>query len=445
MASFLFTIIPALGHINPTMPVAAELKKRGHTIGYATGADFENAATSENFSFFPIGPANLAKATSKAAMKTFKYTGMRSHINFYKLLAEVNLETIGPMLNIVKDFKPDVIVADSLTFTGGQMAEVYKLPWATYCSVPGLINTKDAPPFTSWGLPPAKNAFTKSFYSMLRIVHKNYFKSFDGMFNYNRSTLLLNPVKCCAIESCLSPYMILSPTCEGFEYKRYDWPEQMRLIGPAPWGKSFDGDNTFDWIDALPDNKPVIYVTLGTLQTFRRLNFFNVVMDALKDQPYNVVMSVGKEADLSVFKNVPSNFRIERFVPHSKILLRATAVVHHGGQGIAQDCIYHGLPSVVIPISQDLYEVARRCSVAGVSERIPYPKLRAKRLRVAVQKVLTDETILQCAKNLQSVYLKTNAAVTGADLLEKLAATGRPVLRGLSAGDDEESADAKAE
>ena len=179
----------------------------------------------------------------------------------------------------------------------------------------------------------------------------------------------------------------------------------------------------------MPQDKPLIYVTLGTVQTFRSLEFFNTVIDALKDEPFRVVMSVGHAVDMSEFDNVPGNFRIERFVPHNKILPHAAAVIHHGGLGIAQDSIFHGLPSVVVPISQDLYELARRCTVSGVSVRIPYPRLNSARLRSAVRKILSDSSIINNTKKLQSVFLNTDAGSTGADLLEKLAKTKQPVYR----------------
>ena len=140
-------------------------------------------------------------------------------------------------------------------------------------------------------------------------------------------------------------------------------------------------------------------------------------------------MSVGPSVDMKEFKNLPGNFRVERFVPHDRMLPRATAIIHHGGQNIAQDCIYHGLPSVVVPISQDLFEVARRCASAGVSVQIPYKKLNAGRLQTAVRKVLHDSSIRENVDRLQKVFRKTDAGKTGATLLETLAHTKAPVYR----------------
>lgn len=38
---FAFVSIPAHGHVNPTLPLVAELVGRGHRVTYFTAADFE--------------------------------------------------------------------------------------------------------------------------------------------------------------------------------------------------------------------------------------------------------------------------------------------------------------------------------------------------------------------------------------------------------------------
>jgi len=429
MAKFLFTILPAVGHINPTLPIAVELKKRGHQVAYALGPDLRPGIEAEGLQFFPAGPESLKSYISPLSQKMLDHTGLRSNFYFFKVLIELNTKTLPEMRAVVETFRPDVIVADSLSHAGAQTAEVLGIPWATYCSVPGLIPTSDAPPFTSWGLPPSENPLVLAAYGVIRLGQNLFIRLFDREFNAIRASLGLGPLPRCAIESCLSSGLILVCSCEGFEYKRSDWPRQAHLIGPAPWGKSGNASQAVSWIDDLPGDKPVVYATLGTVQAYRSIQFFNIIIEALKDADCRVILSVGHAVDLSAFRDVPSHFRIERFVPHAYMLPRCTAVIHHGGLGVAQDCIYNGVPSVVVPISQDLYEVARRCSTAGVSLTIPYPRITPGRLRTAVQKVLTTPALKENTLRLREAFRKTAAAANGADLLEAFARTKKPVYR----------------
>lgn len=433
MARFLFTVVPAIGHINPTLPIATELQRRGHEVAYATGPDMQQYIQEQGCAVFPAGLPSFNNYTSFALRRMFQFQGLLSNFFFFLVLLEYNRRLVTDLPGVVQKFQPDVVVVDCITHGGAYIAEMLRLPWATSHPVPGLIPSHDAPPFTSWGLPPARNLAMRAVYHVVRFGQGIFYRMFDPAFNRIRASLTLSPMRHCVVRSTLSPYLILIPTCEGFEYPRSDWPAQAHLIGPAPWGKLPSHEQSFSWIDELPRDRPVIYATLGTVQVFRSVRFFKTVISALRDEGYVVVMSIGPVLDPHELEPLPDGFRIERFVPHARILPRCTAVIHHGGQGIAQDCIYHGLPSVVVPISQDLYEIAARCVSAGVSLKIPYPRLTPHRLRTGVKTVLTDQTIHQATRSLQATFRATNAGATGASLLERLATTKKPVYRCASA------------
>ena len=429
MARFLFTVVPAIGHINPTLPIAIELQRRGHEVAYATGPDMQQYIHEQGCVAFSAGFPSFSNYTSFAIRRMFQFHGLLSNFFFFLVLLQYNRKLIADLPDVIQRFRPDVLVVDCITHGGAHLAEMLHLPWATNHPVPGLIPSHDAPPFTSWGLPPARNAAMRAVYRGVRIGQGIFYRLFDPAFNRIRASLGLPPVRHCVVRSTLSPYLILIPTCEGFEYPRNDWPMQAHLIGPAPWGKQTSKEQPFSWIEELPQDRPLIYATLGTVQVFRSARFFKTVITALSNEKYYVVMSIGPVLDPKEFEPLPEGFRVERFVPHAQILPRCAAVIHHGGQGIAQDAIYYGLPSVVVPISQDLYEIATRCVCAGVGLRIPYPRLTAQRLSTAVTTVLTDLQIRSATRSLQAKFRSTNAGATGASLLEQLATTKKPVYR----------------
>ncbi|MCX8042959.1 MAG: glycosyltransferase [Desulfobacterota bacterium] len=434
MARFLFTVVPAIGHINPTLPIAVELQRRGHEVAYATGADMQQYIHEQGCAAFTAGLPSFNNYTSFALRRMFQFQGLLSNFFFFIVLHEYNRRLIADLPDIIRSFRPDVLVVDCITHSAAHVAEKLRIPWATNHPVPGLIPSRDAPPFTSWGLPPAQSLAMRAAYRMVRFGQGIFYRMFDPAFNSIRASQGLPPMRHCVVTSTLSPYLILIPTCEGFEYPRSDWPDQAHLIGPAPWGKGSSKEQSVAWIDELPRDRPVIYATLGTVQVFRSVRFFKTVISALRHEGYCVVMSIGPVLDPKELEPLPYGFRVERFVPHALILPRCTAVIHHGGQGIAQDCIYNGLPSVVVPISHDLYEIAARCEHAGVSLKIPYPRLTPERLRTCVKTILADQAIHAATRSLQATFRATNAGETGASLLEQLAATKKPVYRNTQRG-----------
>ncbi len=51
----LFTTVPAYGHFNPLIPLAAALKEQGHTVAFATAARFCPVVEAAGFSALPAG------------------------------------------------------------------------------------------------------------------------------------------------------------------------------------------------------------------------------------------------------------------------------------------------------------------------------------------------------------------------------------------------------
>ena len=179
MATFLFVVVPAQGHLNPTLATAVELRNRGHRVGYATGTDVRGVIESEGLEFLQVGPPGLNSHESVATQKMLKYKGLLSNYYFYKVLMEYDREALKDLRQVADDFKPDVMVVDAITHAGAQVAERYGLPWATIHPVPGLIPSRSAPPFTSWGLPPSDSVLVQRMYDVIRCGQNVFFRFFD--------------------------------------------------------------------------------------------------------------------------------------------------------------------------------------------------------------------------------------------------------------------------
>jgi UDP:flavonoid glycosyltransferase YjiC (YdhE family) len=70
------------------------------------------------------------------------------------------------------------------------------------------------------------------------------------------------------------------------------------------------------------------------------------------------------------------------------VLERAAAVVSHGGMGIVQKALHHGVPMVAVPFGRDQPEVSRRVAEAGAGVRLRAKELTPERLRAAVREAL---------------------------------------------------------
>ena len=75
----------------------------------------------------------------------------------------------------------------------------------------------------------------------------------------------------------------------------------------------------------------------------------------------------GPRVDPAVLGVLPSNVRVERFVPQHLILERAAAVMSHAGAGSVLGAAARGLPQVVFPLRADQWENADAATSAGVA------------------------------------------------------------------------------
>ena len=57
MARFLIGTIPAVGHVNPALPVACSLVKRGHEVWWYTGKAFQSKVEATGARYVPINNA----------------------------------------------------------------------------------------------------------------------------------------------------------------------------------------------------------------------------------------------------------------------------------------------------------------------------------------------------------------------------------------------------
>lgn len=104
-----------------------------------------------------------------------------------------------------------------------------------------------------------------------------------------------------------------------------------------------------------PDEPPLVYVTMGTVQN-RALDLGPLVA-AVARLPVQVLVAVGEdgETDLS---DQPGNVRVEGWVDQTRVLERCSVVVSHGGSGTFLGALAQGVPQLCLPQAADQFRNA---------------------------------------------------------------------------------------
>src|SRR5262249_34173416 len=139
------------------------------------------------------------------------------------------------------------------------------------------------------------------------------------------------------------------------------------------------------WVADL-GSRPVVYVTMGNIVT--REHLFRPVVDAFRDEPVDVIVTVGRSVDPAAFAPLPKNVRVEQYIPNSLLLPRVDAVVSHGGFNTVMGALMFGRPLVLAPITADQPIHAQRCAALGVGRVIDTQPLDPTEIQAATRSVL---------------------------------------------------------
>ena len=176
------------------------------------------------------------------------------------------------------------------------------------------------------------------------------------------------------------------------------------------------------WVAALGTNRPFVYVTSGTEPpsvTFP----WRALFEALSALDVDAVATIGPHVDPEALGAVPSNVRVERFVPQADLLSRARAVASHGGAGTVLGAASHGRAQLVVPLFADQWENGLAVHDAGCGIILAPDQRSTEDLDRSLRTVLTSTSHHDSATRVAGEIAAMPTAADLATEIETLAAT----------------------
>ncbi|MEA2441008.1 MAG: hypothetical protein QOH76_2432 [Thermoleophilaceae bacterium] len=407
MARYLAYTSPARGHLYPIVGTLIELQRRGHEVAVRTLGAEVSRMEGLGFSAGPIAPA--IEAIEQDDYQA--HTPMGANKRVMKTFARRAEYEVADLQAAIADVEPDAVLIDINCQGAATVAEAGERPWAMWTPYFTPLPSRDAPPF-GLGIHPRRDLLGRVRDALLaKVVLGPPERQAASSVNPLRSRFGLAPFRR-GTELWAAAPLHLYFTAEPFEYPRTDWPDSFRLLGPGTWEPSASPP---EWLERT--ERPLVLVTLSTeFQDDGKLA--TVALQALASEDVDVVVTTAA-VDPSNF-DAPPNARVERFVPHGPLLERAVCVVCHGGMGITQRALAAGVPVCVVPFGRDQLEVAGHLTWADAGTRLAPQRLRAERLRAAVQTAIGKR---QQAQTVAAAFAATGGANAGADALDKLVNT----------------------
>ncbi|WP_369045584.1 glycosyltransferase [Sinomonas sp. P10A9] len=429
MTRFLVAVTPVTGHMLPTSVLVAELVRRGHDVAWYTGAAFRTLVEGSGAQWFPLrsGPDWSVTKPYDVVPELRTTRGVaQARTAFSKLFIDGAPPALADLGEIHAGFRAEVVLGNALSFAARWFSELHGVPHANIGTTVLGIYSRDTAPM-GLGLPPWPGPIGRARNAVLTAAHRRIiFGPVSRHLDDVRSSVGLPRQGRDMVDTFATPYLYLQDTAESFEYPRSDLPPQVHFIGPL-----LTADRTLpkrpQWWDEATSGRPVVLVTQGTVTNVDD-HLIGATLEALAGKDPLVIVA-GADASLPLPDPLPSNVRIEGYVPMAALMPHVTAYVTNGGYGGVQRALAQGVPIVVAAGSEDKPEVAARVAWSGAGIRLPQ-RPSAAEMRRALEALDTDPHYRANGRRIADDMASHRPAEEGADLLEQLGRTHSPVIRG---------------
>lgn len=392
---------PAPGHVHPTLPLIAELARRGHRVSFITSPAFAPTveaagATAIELNWQP-DPASLSKVFS---VETLVDT-------LSDLLGNVRRE-LPAILEHFRDAPPDLVCSDAVVL-GPLLANLFGTP--RMLLAPTFVTNSFFTPHSllpGYGL---DNARLQAFVTEVETLYAEYSVA---------SAPDPNELLGCGPsigDPDLTPTLVLLP--QAFQVCGESFGPTYRFVGPSVSGRSTPGG----WAPPAGTGRTLL-VAMGTAFNDHP-EFYALCLEAFGGTDWHVVMSIGDRTDESRLRPRPPNVEIARYVPQLDVLNHADAFISHAGMNSAMEALYHQVPLITVPQMQEQVVVAERIEELGLGRRL-YPSTvdDARTLRRFVEDVADDGDLRARLGDMKREMVEAGGAVAGAAVVESLLDTG---------------------
>jgi MGT family glycosyltransferase len=338
----LFTTLPGSGHLHPLIPLARTLRERGHEVAFATAPRFRAMVEASGFPAFEAGRDWLSW---EVAPRPDPLSSLRRFV-------ALGGDMAGDLVAVASRFRPDVLVREQAELGGWIAAALFGVP-----SVMHGVNVCWTPEFLAAARPEIDD---------------------------QRARYGLGP------DSELAGFygdVSLDVVPPSFQRQGRAGLPPAHPLRPG----LFDRSGPEDLPEWMPDrdDRPLVYATLGTIFN-RTRSVFLAILEAIRDEPVELLMTVGRNVDPAELGEQPPHLHVARYVPQSLLLPHASAVISHGGFNTTMAGLRNGLPLCCLPLGADHGVNAVRCAELGVGIAIDPDRLAPGAIRAAVRRLLAD-------------------------------------------------------
>jgi UDP:flavonoid glycosyltransferase YjiC (YdhE family) len=410
-----FAVFGSLGDMHPMNALGIELKRRGHTVIFATMEFYREKIEMLGFEFRPMRP-HLDPDDKELAKKL-----MDAKKGSELLLRELILPNLRPMYeDLTKAVADaDLLISTEVVFAASAVVEKTGIKWITTTLAPGtFLSAYDpfVPPTASWlkHLRFLGSTFHGAMFGLVRRMIDSWFAPYREFrreigLSEGRNPLfegksdLLNLAMFSKVLGKPQPDWATSTLQTGFCF--YD--------GKDDYGAIHEDLQKF--LDA--GDAPVVF-TLGSAAVMDARDFFEESARAAKILKKRAVLLYG------IFNEPPKaldeNIIAFDYAPYSQVFPRAACVVHQGGVGTTAQVLRAGVPHLFMPYSHDQPDNAARCERIGVAKIISRDRYTGETAAKKLRELLSDPSYKTKAAEAAKIVNAEQGTKVACDAIEEI-------------------------
>lgn len=365
MSRIVLTTIGSLGDLHPKIAIALELRKRGHSVVFATHKGYQGKIEALGFEFHEMRPDGTDDPVEIARM-TDSRTGSEYVVRNW-LLPNLR-ETYTDLMDAAKD--ADCIIAGEIVYAARLVAETLGIRWVSTALQPfSLFSAYDPPVLSVFPLLAKLRSLGVTVNRGVINFAKSVTKSWAEPIRQMRRELKLpelvgNPL----VDDKFSPYLVLALFSSVLAKPQPDWAANTVVTGFTFYD---DNQNQSEFTPELrhflDSGEPPLVFTLGSANVLNPGVFYQESIQAATQLNRRAVLLMGGNA---LLENLPKDIIAINYAPYSKIFPCACEIIHQGGIGTTAQALRAGRPTLIMPYTYDQPDNAARVERLGTSRTI---------------------------------------------------------------------------
>ena len=391
-SALVFFNLPAAGHVNPTLPLVAELSRRHARILYYTGDQFREQVERQGATFRSYG-------------RHLTYDHSRLPSNYLRVaavLARATEDLLPFAIAELERERPAAVISDAMCPWGRLAAARAGIPGISSLSAlpidPSLLRQHTSPARLARGVVAGGLGYLR-FRGAARRLRRAHHVEVGGLFDLfefrDRLTIVY--------------------TSRAFHPHPERFDESVRFVGPLLRETE---DPEPELLRRL-DGAPLVYVSMGTVAAPSR-RFLRACIDAFADREERLLVSIGLKLEPSSLGPLPGNCIVRGTVPQIAVLRRADLFITHGGMNSVSEGLALGVPLLVCPQSPEQAIIAARVAELGAGRTIDH-RAAPDEIRAAASTVVSGPCG-EAASALARDLMSAGGAAAAANAIEELAA-----------------------